>query len=245
MRFLSLHRSRRHATLTRLAGAVSPSMLKLDYMALDQVVDSPIVTKEETERHGKETEGLGQGGVMVGADSGGESGSNGRVERLNGILEGVGRTKYGPGDASKFKTDRQRAWIVGGLRRTKKADLFIQAYVGEARYNATEAARIAGYRAPRTSGPTLRKKYQPEIDKLMEAAKDKLKVSPDEAMEILAQVARERGNRDRVRAVELILKVHGMFNDKMTLTLDRTQLQRDLDTVLQQLKEHKQPRLMS
>lgn len=180
--------------------------------------------------------------VGSGVEQGENNGPTGLVEPLNGI---VGRVSWSKGDGSRFKNEKQKAWIMGGLRRTKKADLFIQAYIGEARYNATEAARIAGYRAPRTSGPTLRKKYQAEIDQLMASAKDRLKVTPDEAMEILAEVARERGNRDRIRAVELILKVHGMLNDKVNLTLDRTQLQRDLDLVLAQIKEHKQPQLMS
>lgn len=123
---------------------------------------------------------------------------------------------------------------------TGKQLAFISAYLGEARFNATQAARIAGYagddNALAVQGhDNLR---NPKIAGAVEARLAELHMSDKEVLVELADIARSdwrdhlvikrdrEGNeieaylllKDKIRALELVGKYHKLFTDKTELT---------------------------
>jgi hypothetical protein len=71
---------------------------------------------------------------------------------------------------------------------TTKQKVFLEAYLGEARGNATEAARIAGYADPNNDG--WRVKKVPEIAEAIQNRLDELRMSADEVQALITEVAR-------------------------------------------------------
>lgn len=103
---------------------------------------------------------------------------------------------------------------------TPKQRAFVKAFQGEARGNATEAARLAGYRHPRQMGSENLSK--PDIQ---EAIGPGPTSNPDlanpEAIRLWwSEVMRDDSHsiRDRLRATELLAKSMGMFLDRHELT---------------------------
>ena len=122
---------------------------------------------------------------------------------------------------------------TGEGRLSVRQQAFIHAYLGEARLNATEAARIAGYRDPEQAGYENRRKQE-----VRARIEERLAESALAAAEVLAELAavarmdwREalqvrvdgRGEvvearlelRDKVRALELLGKAHGLFAERV------------------------------
>ena len=119
---------------------------------------------------------------------------------------------------------------------TTKQRRFVEAYCGEARFNASEAARIAGYSDAGQSGWELKKK--PEVLAHIEARLNSYAASSAEALTELADVAMSEW-RDhvtvrknpktgetievrmdlsaKVKALELILKAHGAFAENVNI----------------------------
>jgi phage terminase small subunit len=71
---------------------------------------------------------------------------------------------------------------------TNKQQVFVEAYLGDARWNATEAARIAGYAEPGQQGYRLLKNVQ--IAEAVKAAIAERAMSADEVLLRLAEHAR-------------------------------------------------------
>lgn len=115
-----------------------------------------------------------------------------------------------------------------------KRKAFVDAYVGEARFNATAAARIAGYKDPEQSGWENKQNLEvrARIDELLQANT----LSPAEVLRELTDV----GMRDlhefiaitrfdaegnpvsakmdasaKIKSLELIGKAYGQFTDKV------------------------------
>jgi phage terminase small subunit len=104
----------------------------------------------------------------------------------------------------------------GNTKLTAKQRLFIEAYIGEANGNATQAARIAGYTgtdntvAQRGFELVRNSKIQPFISqRVTEAA-----MSATEVLHGLSLIAKDVNERagDRIRAYELIGKHHRLFD---------------------------------
>lgn len=111
------------------------------------------------------------------------------------------------------------------VKLNDKARQFITAYVGEAKWNARKAAEIVGYSHPRTQGPAAARKYREVIDWWVLQHKGMLVLSPEECMQILANIARNFKHRDQLRAVELAMKAHGMLSEKLMISTDRKVLE--------------------
>jgi phage terminase small subunit len=115
-----------------------------------------------------------------------------------------------------------------------KQEAFVLAYIGEARFNASEAARIAGFDSPGQQGYRLLKNVQirARIDKYLEVetlnAKEVLAELTDVAkapfrdyIEILAR--NEKGEpirvkmdlSSKVKSLELLGKHHKLFTDNV------------------------------
>jgi len=115
-----------------------------------------------------------------------------------------------------------------------KQEAFVLAYIGEARFNASEAARMAGFGSPGQAGYELLKKPQirARIDKYLEAetlnAKEVLAELTDVAkapfrdyIEILTRNAKGEPIRvkmdlsSKVKSLELLGKHHKLFTDNV------------------------------
>lgn len=122
-----------------------------------------------------------------------------------------------------------------GSRLRDKRRAFAEAYVGEARFNATEAARIAGYKDAHNEGWRLKRNadvaaYVRErladqalaadevlaelSDLAMAEWRDFLDIRRDKDGEIVSVRMDLSG---KVKALELLGKAHAMFTDKVDL----------------------------
>jgi hypothetical protein len=61
-----------------------------------------------------------------------------------------------------------------------------------------------------------------------------------EVEEGIAELARTRGHRDRLKALELLAKLHGKLDPKLSVTVDRTTIEEHLSELLQQMALNKQ-----
>lgn len=121
----------------------------------------------------------------------------------------------------------------GGIN--PKQELFIEAYLGEAKFNATEAARIAGYGQPQMHGSRLMKNA--EIASRVRERLDEAAMKADEVLAELAAIARAPWKdflavemrdgqpvgatlllKDKIRALELLGKHHKLFVEKQEIT---------------------------
>lgn len=108
----------------------------------------------------------------------------------------------------------------------------LEAYKGPARMNATEAARLAGYSFPEKLGPYLKKKWA----KLFEDAADEyvkqLAVSDEELDAAIANLVRSPNHRDHFKAIELVAKMKGKLDPKITVQMERSGLQAQIDEMI-------------
>ncbi len=115
---------------------------------------------------------------------------------------------------------------------TLKQQLFVESYLGAAKGNATEAARMAGYKQPQMQGPRLMQKD--EIASRVRARVEQAAMSADEVLKELSEIGRAEWKhflqvmtnrngetidakivlKDKVTALELLGKYHKLFTDK-------------------------------
>ncbi len=115
---------------------------------------------------------------------------------------------------------------------THKQALFCQAYVGEAKGNGCEAARIAGYSNPRSaSNDNLQKPViLAEITRLTEEAQQaRGALSPAEIRQLWGEIARDESESATVRLTALrdAARASGLFLDRTHHTASHA----DLDTL--------------
>jgi phage terminase small subunit len=98
---------------------------------------------------------------------------------------------------------------------TSKRKAFVQAYCGEAAGNASEAARIAGYRSPGVEGCRLLKDARVQAEVRKHAARKEREdiATSDERQMLYTKIMRSEGvePRDRIKAAETLGKMHGDF----------------------------------
>lgn len=117
---------------------------------------------------------------------------------------------------------------------TNKQQAFIDAYCGASKFNATDAARRAGYKHPEVQGSQNLEKLSVEISQRMQRLKEKSGssiMSQQEVAERLSKFAdgsikvQQLANngklvdapispKDQLKALELLGKSYGMFVDK-------------------------------
>jgi sugar-specific transcriptional regulator TrmB len=124
--------------------------------------------------------------------------------------------------------------VKGKGRTSKKLAALVEAYKGQAKLNATEAARLAGYRNPATVAWGLKRKYPEVFAEAEREFREKFKLTDDELDEIPASIARntQESPQNRLKAVELIGRMKGKFSDKVTINVTRSELQKQLDEAL-------------
>lgn len=129
-------------------------------------------------------------------------------------------------------------------RGTPKVTPRVKAFLETLRLNPgisrTEAARRVGYSAPRVYAVRLAQKHPQLIAEAEHEALKGLKVTVEEAEQGLAAIARDPSHRDRIKALEMFLRMHGKLSDKLTVTVDRAQLNRQLDELVQAMAAARQ-----
>lgn len=120
-----------------------------------------------------------------------------------------------------------------------RQELFIAAYIGEAKGNASEAARIAGYKNPGQYGHYLLKNHQisarvkEHVSKYVASADDILAELADVAMadwrDFIEVIARDKSGKpvkvrmdlsNKVKALELLGKHHQLFTEKQEIDVN-------------------------
>jgi phage terminase small subunit len=121
---------------------------------------------------------------------------------------------------------------------TTKQELFVAAYLGEAHGNATEAARMAGYKTPHPEGSRLLR--NPTIAARVSEKLENAGITADAILAELADVgfadwrefvevlARDKSGKpiktrmdlsNKVKALELLGKHHQLFADKQIIDM--------------------------
>lgn len=121
-------------------------------------------------------------------------------------------------------------------RFTDKQELWYRAYIGPARFNATEAARVAGYKDPEQAG--FENKKNQALRARIDEELDALSASSSEVLAHIAEIATAEWDRfqvirydpktgevsetrfdlgDKVKALELLGKHHQLFTDKVNI----------------------------
>ena len=112
---------------------------------------------------------------------------------------------------------------------TPKQQIFVDYYLNGAHLNASEAARLAGYKHPNQLGPRQLRKVH-----VREAINDYLQtvaLTTAEAVEELAKMVRNPVSTrlsaaNKIRAIEVFLRYQGELKDQvtgeLTLKIDRT-----------------------
>lgn len=118
---------------------------------------------------------------------------------------------------------------------TNKQLTFIDAYLGEAKMNAAQAARIAGYKHPETQGAENLRKLRPWIDKVMNERHSNAIATQEEIQKFFTAVVRGEvkeevvsnngkilevpaSTKDRLKAAECMGRAYGMFTERKEIS---------------------------
>lgn len=120
-------------------------------------------------------------------------------------------------------------------RLTKRRLRFVQVFWTEAEGSPSKAAAIAGFACPESVGSRMAKSLSKELEEKRIEVLESAQVSPKECLTMLGDIARTASHKDRLRAIELLLKVHGLLSDKLQVTVDRKSLIQELDRQITRL----------
>lgn len=118
---------------------------------------------------------------------------------------------------------------------TAKQNTFVDAYLGEAKMNAAQAARIAGYKHPETQGAENLRKLRPYIDEVMDKRHSNAIATQKEVQEFFTSVLRGEAKeevvsnngkvlevpastKDRLKAAECMGRAYGMFTERKEIS---------------------------
>lgn len=118
---------------------------------------------------------------------------------------------------------------------TAKQSTFIDAYLGEAKMNAAQAARIAGYKHPETQGAENLRKLRPYIDEVMNKRHSNAIATQKEIQQFFTAVVRGEvkeevvsnsgkvlevpaSTKDRLKAAECMGRAYGMFTERKEIS---------------------------
>lgn len=119
--------------------------------------------------------------------------------------------------------------------KSRKLLAMLAAYKGEARLNATEAARLAGYSFPEVVGSRVRRRYKELFDEAEAEIRDNLIMKGEELDQRITSLARNTAHRDHYKALELLARMHGKLSDKVNVTIERPALNAQLDELIRQM----------
>ena len=100
------------------------------------------------------------------------------------------------------------------IRLRPKQKAFIYHYLTDARFNATEAARKAGYSLASANSMGQENLAKPAIKAQIEAELSRLKLTEEEILEGLGRIAKSgKQESNQVRAYEILSRIKGMMKD--------------------------------
>lgn len=138
----------------------------------------------------------------------------------------------------KWREELQSYRKVGGKTIGKKVIKFFELYGGaEFALDGKKCAESAGFAFASVVAHRLKTKYPTVAAMKEDMWRERNSVKPDELMMHLAEVVRDKEHRDRMKAIELNARIHGMLSDKLQITMDKESLMRAIDTRLAQLAE--------
>lgn len=118
-------------------------------------------------------------------------------------------------------------------RINRKRLAWLDFYLGEAAFNATEAARLSKFKSPEKAGPLIARELADVIDAISREKSALLRLEGDQIMQGIADIALNGANEtNRLKAYELLAKIHGMLNEKLAISIDRRSLLKQLDLLL-------------
>jgi len=130
------------------------------------------------------------------------------------------------------------------VRLTPKRQLFLDHYFGKANRVATRAAELAGLKWPRTSGPRTRKLLREHIESRERALAESSRMTAEEVVASLTDIARDVDHKDRCRALEMLAKIHGLMSEKVDIKVSREELVAQTMEMVRELKESSVKMLM-
>ncbi len=115
---------------------------------------------------------------------------------------------------------------------TKKLLRALEAYEKVTSGDWTEAVRIAGYRWPDRVAWQLKKKHWDLLEEADQRRLNAAIMSTRELEERIVNLARNPAHRDHFKALELLAKIHGKLDPKITVQLERGSLASQIDELL-------------
>jgi len=88
-------------------------------------------------------------------------------------------------------------------------------------------------------GYTLKQdpRIQVALEERLSELRSSLKMSPDEILEGITDIARDKTHKDRLRAYELLAKIQGMMADQVHIQMDRGTL---ISAIMEEVKRIKE-----
>ena len=124
------------------------------------------------------------------------------------------------------------------VRIGKKSGQFLKFYFGEARGDATEAARLMGLRWPHGCGKRYKERLWGIIQEHEQALFERTTLGIEEAQALLAEIARSKTHKDQLKALELVLRIHGLLDVKLDIKLDAKSLQNEIFRAVDMIRQH-------
>ncbi len=110
---------------------------------------------------------------------------------------------------------------------------WLRHFRGVADGDPVRAAELAGAENPEVDGPLLRESLQ---DVLGGTGDEWRTANPIETLERLTLIVRDGRHPQQLKAIELMLKVHGMLSDKLDVTVQRADLLKQVEAEIVRLK---------
>lgn len=137
--------------------------------------------------------------------------------------------------AGELAAALRNASLDGSRKINKKLKLFFSAYVEKTGLDGKEAARIAGYKWPDKAWLAIRNRYSDLLGIAEQEFLQRQMVSDVEVDAALAHLVRNPLHRDHIKACELVAKMRGRLDTKVTVVMDRTAMLKELDIAMKAL----------
>lgn len=111
-----------------------------------------------------------------------------------------------------------------------RQQVLIDHYLADPARNATAAARKAGYKNPRHDGSRIVRRFRELIEQKDSERQAAVGLKADQVLAEIAGIATDPTHKDRLRALELLAKMHGLMSDKPVS--DKKTLQTQLEELL-------------
>lgn len=148
-------------------------------------------------------------------------------------------------EASNFSQEVKSA-LSQHKQVSRKQLLWIELYFGAAQMNATEAARLAKYKFPAVDGPRLKRQFEGVLSIIFNEQSALRRAEAEEVIEGISDIARQgQSESNRLKAWELLAKIHGLFNDKLSISVDRRTLVKQIEDIIQANRQALPPKLLA